>query len=108
MLQRHRSLTEKILYASVYKCGYCAVYTAKARGFALWFARHSHCPKCGNERLDRLVPRHRAERLYPKPWILARSLLRAKLFHCPECDLQFYRPRKGMAEVLTSTASWGD
>lgn len=108
LLRSRRSLAERILYASVYKCAHCAVYIAQARRFALWFARRSNCPKCGNKRLDRLVPRDGVERLYRRPLILARTLLRAKLFHCPECDLHFYRLRKDMAEVLTSTAGWGD
>lgn len=108
LLRSHRSLTEKILYVSLYECSFCEIQTATARRFTFWFARRSNCPRCGNERLDRLIPRDRIEKLYRKPLILAQSLLRAKVYHCPECDLLFYRQRKGMAEVLKSTASWGD
>jgi predicted RNA-binding Zn-ribbon protein involved in translation (DUF1610 family) len=108
LLPNRRSLIEKLLYVSVYKCTFCEARMARARQFTFWFARRSNCPKCGNERLDRLLPRARMGRLYHKPLVLAQSVLRAKLYHCPVCDLQFYRPRKGMAEILKSTPSWAD
>ena len=95
LLRMHRRLTEKIFYLSVYRCSVCEVQTARARPFTLWLARSSKCPRCGNTRLNRMLERRRLERLYARPLALTQSLLRAKLYHCPECDLQYHARNEG-------------
>ena len=105
LLRVRRSPTAKVLYLSVYKCSFCEVRTARARCFTFWLARRSQCPRCGNKRLDRMLERRGIEKLYLRPLVLAQSLLRARLYHCPDCDLQFSERREGKREALKSTAS---
>ena len=105
LLRVRRSLTARILYLSVYKCSFCEVRTATARPFTFWLARRSQCPRCGNRRLDRMLERNEIERLYLRPLVLAQSLLRAKLYHCPDCDLQFSERPGDKPEALKGTAS---
>jgi ribosomal protein L37AE/L43A len=101
----HRSLTEKMLYVSVHRCSFCEVQMVRARAFTFWLARRCKCPNYGNTRLDRMLERDWIEMHYFGPLVLAGSLLRARFYHCPECDVHFHERGGGTVEAAKGTAS---
>ncbi|MFN7916254.1 MAG: hypothetical protein U0Q55_13015 [Vicinamibacterales bacterium] len=90
-----RSFVERFLYRKVLQCGKCGFRTRERRvpfeaeiEFAT--AAHTRCIQCGNLRVRRLPKRDMIDRMSTHPISLLAGLVRAPIYHCNPCRLQYH------------------
>jgi len=102
----HRTFGEKFLYVAMYECRQCHKRKPEPRWYSLYLGDYPRCPRCGTYRLTRLATRDKIDKMLKGPVNFVQFLLRADLYHCRYCRVQFYDVRKPVApEVRSNTAA---
>jgi DNA-directed RNA polymerase subunit RPC12/RpoP len=95
-----RSFFQKFYILAVFKCLECDRRSHLHRRFSGVFHRYAECPQCGTRHLSKLRSVDKIDRLNRNPLRLLLAIVRAPLYHCTFCRLQFWdcRPREPQAE----------
>lgn len=105
-LQRvHRTFAEKFIYTATYECLQCRARKPEPRWYALYLGDYPRCPRCGTYRLTRLSERDKIDKMKKGLINFAQFLLRADLYHCRYCRVQFYDVRKPVAPEMRGRTS---
>jgi hypothetical protein len=94
-MRTHRTRLQRLVYSDVFRCSKCGqrsrrVHTSLAATLTFFFSRHTHCIRCGTERVHRMQKRDRIDSVSKN---LASRLLHlsgAPLNKCIGCRLQYY------------------
>jgi len=105
--RRPRKLAERIRFEAVYRCDPCNRDMAIEWPHMFLLSRHSRCPRCGREDLERLRHRDRIDRMYKNPFSLIQALVGAPIHWCPMCRLQFFDHRPLASERFAKSAASG-
>jgi hypothetical protein len=81
----------------MYQCQHCHTRRPEPRWFALYLGDYPRCPRCGTYRLTRLSEPDHIDRMYRSALSLLQWVLRADLYHCRYCRIQFYDVRGPVA-----------
>lgn len=90
-----RSLVERFVYRRVLVCRKCG-YRKPVRRMpfesetAFLVSAHTRCIQCGNLRVRRLPKRDMIDRMSAHPISVLAGLMRAPIYHCNPCRLQYH------------------
>ncbi len=106
LVRVRRSIMEKMMYSRIYKCKECGFRISRNHHFTLYFAPHTHCPHCGNERVRLRSKPDKIDKTLKTPMSLLQRILGGRLYHCLYCRIQYYDLRKlSSAAVATPNAT---
>lgn len=95
----HRNFLEKAVYSLVFKCQACGARVGERRLFLNYFLKHTHCPRCGTDELDKRKTIDKIDKLSKAPMSLLQAALGGSLYHCVFCRVQFYDVRSRAPKV---------
>ena len=89
-----RTLWERILYRSAYKCPKCEFRHLRLRTLLRGVRATARCPRCSSSRLKILKKRDKLEFMEKSLLRMAQGFLGAHLYYCSRCRVQFYDMRR--------------
>ncbi|MGC4081145.1 MAG: hypothetical protein QM736_03280 [Vicinamibacterales bacterium] len=100
-----RSLVERLLFRKVLVCAKCGFRKRERRvpfeaELAFVTASHTRCIECGSVRVRRLSRRDGIDRMSAHPLSVLAGLVRAPIYHCNPCRLQYHDWRPLEPSVL--------
>lgn len=112
MRRSRRRMFENLFFAAAYRCDECRVRVRISRMTVFRKLRYAACPRCGGFALTVLARRDHIDAMLNNPLRLLMGKLRARLYHCRACRLQFHdlrhraplSERKPQAELAKSAA----
>ena len=94
-----RNYLQKVYTFAIFKCPKCSnrMYLRRASFGAL--SRYAQCPQCGTRNLSKLKCIDRVDRMNKNPLRMLLMVVRAPLYHCTFCRLQFWDVRKRASDA---------
>jgi hypothetical protein len=89
----HRNLLEKVVYNLVFQCRACGARVGERRHFLNYFVKHTRCPRCGTDEVEKRKSVDKIDKRLKTPMSLLQAGLGGSLYHCVFCRIQFYDVR---------------
>jgi hypothetical protein len=90
----HRTLLERLVFASAHACLDCDFRLRKSRwsfsAFRFVFSTSTACPRCGIRQVDRAVKKDRIAEVSRHPLSLLQQIFRAPRMRCSACRLYYH------------------
>jgi len=97
--REHRRWWQKLVHRSIYVCDDCGAQDPHPHKYVRYFSIHPQCPRCCSDDLKVHGKLDRVDTLQSGFFRRIQSWVRAPLYYCDRCRLQFYDlrplPRSG-------------
>lgn len=107
VVRTKRNFVQRLYTLAIFKCPRCDQRMYLRRRFFSIFSWYAQCPKCGTRGLSKLKSRDRVDRLNKNPLRLLLAVVRAPLYHCTFCRLQFWDWRSRQPGAQKQNAGGG-